>query len=270
MHPSSPSPSYQPSILATPPIDNNNNWKTKHRKHLVEAVVCHGVSHSTSVYPHIFSCKCSLQWVIALVALCHGDPAALMNRTSPFLVQQFTDEVDAGVGQLKALDLGLGGSWVSQPTSSPTSAPPGQPLQHAPASSRNATDAQEQDLAYPHPCHQSRSLCCLGKAWGPLPGVLQPAMAWVSSPGYHRWQGVMGEGLTSSSTPPHCRQTSGGASYPSLHSCLQSLLTCTLSTRASFTVLPGWGEGPSLPSAPPSSEGQGQSGTAHGHLCGPT
>lgn len=38
----------------------------------------------------------------------------------PFhMLQQFKDEVNFGIGQLKALDLGLGGSWVDQPTSSP-------------------------------------------------------------------------------------------------------------------------------------------------------
>ena len=37
---------------------------------------------------------------------CHGDPVALVLHT----LQQFINGVDVGVGQLKALDLGLGGS----------------------------------------------------------------------------------------------------------------------------------------------------------------
>jgi hypothetical protein len=31
------------------------------------AVVCHSVSYSISLCPHIFTCKCSFQWVIGLV-----------------------------------------------------------------------------------------------------------------------------------------------------------------------------------------------------------
>ena len=46
-----------------------------------------------------------------VVALCHGDPAALDELDqSCHVLQQFIDEVDAEVGQLKALDLSLGGS----------------------------------------------------------------------------------------------------------------------------------------------------------------
>jgi len=40
-------------------------------------------------------------------------------------LQQFIDGVDFGVDQLKALNLGLDGSWACQLTSSPTTAPPG-------------------------------------------------------------------------------------------------------------------------------------------------
>ena len=50
-------------------------------------------------------------------ALCHGDPAALDEQVWPFhMLQQFIDDVDFGVGQLKALDLSLPGSsawWLS-------------------------------------------------------------------------------------------------------------------------------------------------------------
>jgi hypothetical protein len=46
--------------------------------------------------------------------VCHGDPAALALWDRPFhKLQHFTDEVDVGVHQLKALDLGLGGSCVA-------------------------------------------------------------------------------------------------------------------------------------------------------------
>jgi hypothetical protein len=45
------------------------------------------------------------------VALCHGDPAALDLYDWPFnSLQEILDGIDDGVGQLKALDLDLGGS----------------------------------------------------------------------------------------------------------------------------------------------------------------
>ena len=46
-----------------------------------------------------------------VVALCHGDPVVLDQQDKPFRdPQQFIDNVNFGVGQLKVLDLGLGGS----------------------------------------------------------------------------------------------------------------------------------------------------------------
>ena len=46
-----------------------------------------------------------------VIALCHEDPAALeLQDWTLHTLQQFIDGVDVGVGQLKALDLGLGGS----------------------------------------------------------------------------------------------------------------------------------------------------------------
>lgn len=48
-------------------------------------------------------------------------------RTSPFY------GVDVGVGQVKALDLGLGGSWVGQPANSPMPIPPGKALRYHPS-----------------------------------------------------------------------------------------------------------------------------------------
>ena len=45
------------------------------------------------------------------VSLCHGDPTTLDLQDQPFhILWQFIDGVDVGMGQLKALDLGLGGS----------------------------------------------------------------------------------------------------------------------------------------------------------------
>ena len=42
---------------------------------------------------------------------CHGDPVALVLQDWLLdMLQQFINVVDVGVGQLKALDLGLGGS----------------------------------------------------------------------------------------------------------------------------------------------------------------
>jgi hypothetical protein len=44
----------------------------------------------------------------SIVVLCHGNPAVLDPKDWTFHVpQQFTDGVDLGVGQLKALDLEL-------------------------------------------------------------------------------------------------------------------------------------------------------------------
>ena len=46
-----------------------------------------------------------------VVALCHGDLVALdLQDQLLHTLQQFIDGIDVGVGQLKSLDLGLGGS----------------------------------------------------------------------------------------------------------------------------------------------------------------
>jgi hypothetical protein len=44
---------------------------------------------------------------------------------APTYTQKFIDGVDVGVGQFKALDLGLDDGCVVQPTSSPVPTPPG-------------------------------------------------------------------------------------------------------------------------------------------------
>ena len=95
----------------------------------MEVVMCHGVSHSVSFCLKHVHYK-SLVWFKAqassassildnyraplrypIIALCNGDPLALdLQEWLLHKLQQFTDGVDAGVGQLKALDLGLVGS----------------------------------------------------------------------------------------------------------------------------------------------------------------
>jgi hypothetical protein len=121
-------------------IKIKNNLKHQHLA--MEATEWHSVSHSTPFHPNSFTCKCSLQWVTGLVqglwlllhyqywiftgtplgypavALCHGDPAAFVLQDQPLhVLEQFIHGVDVGVGQPKPLDLGLGGSWVGQPSS---------------------------------------------------------------------------------------------------------------------------------------------------------
>jgi hypothetical protein len=108
----------------------------------VSHTVCHTVCHTgVGFCPHSFICKCALQWVIGLVwdlwLLLHYQywissriscccPVSWRSCSfgsagpGPLSGQQFIDGVDGGVGQLKALDLGLGGSWVGQPISSPS------------------------------------------------------------------------------------------------------------------------------------------------------
>lgn len=57
-----------------------------------------------------------------VVVLCHGDPVVLDLSVHPLhILQQLIDCVDIGVGQLVALVLGLGSSWVGQLTSFPSS-----------------------------------------------------------------------------------------------------------------------------------------------------
>ena len=61
-----------------------------------------------------------------VVTLCYGDTAALDLQNQTFYVlQEIIDGVDVVVRQFKALDLGLGGSRVSQPACSPASSSPG-------------------------------------------------------------------------------------------------------------------------------------------------
>lgn len=145
------------------PTLHPHNLPTKEKNLIVEVVVCHSESNSTPFCPHFFTFKCSSQWVIGLiprlwlqlhhqyrlltrtslgypvVALCHGDPKALKLKSWLLhMPQHFTDGINVGVGQLTALDLGLGSSWASQPTSPPSPIPGGWALQHCPDSPPNA------------------------------------------------------------------------------------------------------------------------------------
>lgn len=102
--------------------------------------MCHCILHNILFCPNRFICNCSLQRVISLVgglsfllhcqywiltwtpftctavALCHGDTVPLVLQDWVFHIpHQFLDWVNVGMGQLKALDLGLGGRSVGQP-----------------------------------------------------------------------------------------------------------------------------------------------------------
>jgi hypothetical protein len=60
-----------------------------------------------------------------VAALCPGDPVGLDLLGQPLhVLQQLTDGVDVGAGQLKGLELGLGGGRAGQATSCPTPIPP--------------------------------------------------------------------------------------------------------------------------------------------------
>ena len=61
-----------------------------------------------------------------IVALCHGDPLVLdLSNQTLRTLEQFIDGVDVGMGQFKALDLGLRSVLDGQTTSSPTLMPSG-------------------------------------------------------------------------------------------------------------------------------------------------
>lgn len=157
MHPSSiphPVPSYLSSLATSSPKFNNNNIKSISWKLWWAAV--HTPQHtllSTLLY-----LQCSLQWVISLfgglwlllhylywiftgtslgypvIGLCHRDPTTLnMQNWSLHTFQPFIDGIIIGLGQLKALNLGMCGSWVGQSVSFSAPTPPEQTLQHSPS-----------------------------------------------------------------------------------------------------------------------------------------
>ena len=56
-----------------------------------------------------------------VVALCHGDPAALEQQDWTFHVSQpFFSDIDFGVGHLRAVNLDLGGSRAGQTVLTPS------------------------------------------------------------------------------------------------------------------------------------------------------
>jgi hypothetical protein len=132
-----PIPSHPPSPLQTPQKRKQQQQQKKkkkkqpkHRKHrLLEAVVCHIVFPRVYTFVHISSLANvhgneSLVWFkvtpsildphldfslsCPVVTLCHGDPAVLDQQDHPLLLcaPMVLDEIDFGVDQLKALDLG--------------------------------------------------------------------------------------------------------------------------------------------------------------------
>ena len=126
-----------PSALATSPP---TKIKTKQNKIKINKTrlwcVTYSVSHSTLLCPHIFICKCSLQWVMDLVQglwlLLHHPYWVLTGLLSDLLLLPCAMQIlqpwiygtsssqmrwYVELGQPKALDLGLGHSWVGQPSS---------------------------------------------------------------------------------------------------------------------------------------------------------
>lgn len=142
-----PNPPYLLSALATSPTclppRNKNKNKLKFKNVTVEAVLCHSVSHSTPSTQTAL--LVNVRWNESLVwfqasGLCYTintefSPGCLSDI--PWLLcwwrfwalvlqdlllhalQQFIDGVNVRMSQLKALDLVLSGSWVSQPSNCP-------------------------------------------------------------------------------------------------------------------------------------------------------
>lgn len=149
MHPNPfPIPPYLPLPLKTLPHQTNV---------VMETVMCHSVYQSIPHHPHIFACKCSLQFIIGLVwgllILLHshfwiltGTPPvysvlpfvmAILQlwicSISPFSVSsKFVDGEDVRVGKVKAMNLGLGCSCVGKTFSSPIATTWGWSLQSSP------------------------------------------------------------------------------------------------------------------------------------------
>jgi hypothetical protein len=106
-------------------------------------------------------------WDLSLLSCCCPCVLEFLQRwicrTNPSHPQQFLDGVDVGVGQLKVLTLGLGGSWVAHPASSPAPPLPGPAPQHHLASLPTAATGKgqgqlscSQALRAAHPCHTTR------------------------------------------------------------------------------------------------------------------
>lgn len=138
------------------PLEKKHKGKTKKKQNKqnylgVKAAVYHGVSQSKPFCANSLTLQMSLVWSDAS-GFCYTINAGSSHDSSHILLllvswrsQSFGSAgrtppytpVD-GLGQLKAQDLGLSGSWGVQPTISPAPTPPRLALQHCPASSPNA------------------------------------------------------------------------------------------------------------------------------------
>jgi hypothetical protein len=170
--------------------------KKKKNKNLIsEAVVCHS--------PHIFTCTRSLQWALIwferwcplhfqswiLIGMDFSQipcccPVAWRCCSfasvgpAPSLAPAAHHGIDAGMGQLKALDLGLRGIWAGQPVGSPTLTPPGRALQSV-------------------------------SQWGKRTSSVALMTTGISSPPASGGKG--GKGISHSSMSPHGRQVTESA-----------------------------------------------------------
>jgi len=133
----------------------------------METVVCHNAFHRIPLFLQLHL-QMSLQWVIDLVQdlrrLWHReywilmsllplscccpvseDPAAVDQQSWPFHASPPLEEyTDFGVGQFRALDLSLGGSWAGQHAVFHLSMPPCWGLQHCSAMLTSATTSRSQ------------------------------------------------------------------------------------------------------------------------------
>jgi len=147
MHPNPthlPIPSFLPSALATS--------QTKEKKKIPLWQLQFLCVPQYSLLSTLLHFQISLQWVIGLDQdFCYtintGSSLGLLSDMVLFpsvveilqlgsvgqalhMLQQFIHGVDVGIGQLKTLDLGLGGSWACQPTSCPEPTLAEWPVQH--------------------------------------------------------------------------------------------------------------------------------------------
>lgn len=96
-------------------------------------------------------------------------PAALNLQIWPlYVLQQIMDWVGSGIDQVTVLVLVLGGNWVCELTSSPSSLPPERVLQYCPACSPNAVGSSPgatfsavvpSGLTHLHLYHQDQLYC---------------------------------------------------------------------------------------------------------------
>jgi hypothetical protein len=180
------------------------------------------------------------------------------SNTAPFTRSQpFADDIDFGLGQFRALDLGLGGTcWLSlihrgKLCSTALARLPSTIIGRR-QGRLSCSHALRAGLPMPLPSGPA-PLCYPGKVQGLLFQVLQPSKGRVNSPALTTWGPIfqtkqiarsMG-GVQEWGHHPHphatSQQMSGGAS--SILLCPWGWLTCSPSTRASTTVLPRQGAG---------------------------